>query len=437
MLKGSPMRVEVYSDEGSDEEQLHPYSVTQYNYDVQCIQRRFNEKYAVFLSRESENLTFQYERDPLNPRIIHTINTEIDEYGNVKQAASIVYGRKQADIALPTQADKDVQLKQHVTYSTHLFTQKIDTPEAYRLPVNWHSVTWELNIAAPAGTFFTKATILEKFASAGVKQYEEDIALNEKRKIEHTATLFLRDDLSGPEDAGETGALGLVYENYVLAFTPGLVNAIYGNWVTVNELRNKASYVEFGGDGNYWIGSGKIHFHPDLSATPFVKTIHPAAAADLLFAKNNFYQPVVYEDNSGHLTKLFYDPYRYAVLRRIDAVDNDIRVDAFHYRTCLPYRLRDENDNRSGVRYDELGLVTGTFSMAKENEFQGDWMEPATMESSLNDRPGATDMAKNLPMRKRRTCGANFSAILIPVACSYMNNSILKGMNCAGPGNCR
>ena len=388
-LKGLPLRQEVYSEEGSTELQLHPYSVTQYNYDIQCLQHRHKEKYGVFLSHELENLVFHYERNPLDPRISHTINTEIDEYGNVKQAATIVYGRKQADPDLPTQADRDVQLKQHITYSSHLFTKKIDTPQAYRLPVNWSSQTWELNTAVPKDTFFTGAEIMERFANAGIKQYEETTLINEKRKIEQAATLFLRDDLSGPEDPGSTGTLGLPYENYLLAFTPGLVNDMYGNRVTESILRDKGKYVEFRDDDNYWIRSGRLYFHPDLSADPFVKIINPPGAADLLFAKNNFYQAVAYEDNSRNLTKVFYDPCHYAVIRRIDAADNEINIDVFHYRTLAACRLRDENDNISGVRFDELGMVTHTFAMGKENEFQGDWMEPATIESSVNDRPGS------------------------------------------------
>jgi RHS repeat-associated protein len=384
-----PMREDVYREEGTEAQQLHPYLVTQFNYKVQCIQHKHKEKYSVFFPHESEKLVFHYERNPLDPRITHTIHTDIDQYGNVKQSAAIVYGRKQADPNLPTQADREVQLKQHITYSSHLFTNKIETPQAYRLPVNWKSQTWELNTAAPNDTFYIGEEIMERYANAGIKQYEETTGLNEKRMIEQAAVLFQRDDLSGAEAPGNMGTLGLPYENYLMAFTPGLVNDIYGNRVTDNLLRDKGKYVEFENDNNYWIRSGKIYFHPDLTANPFVKVINPPSAADLLFAKSNFYQPVAYEDNSGNLTKAFYDPFRIAVKRRIDAADNDINIDVFHYRTLAPCRVRDENDNISGVRFDELGLVTHTFAMGKDNEFQGDLMDPATIETSINDRPGS------------------------------------------------
>ncbi|HYC29362.1 MAG TPA: hypothetical protein VEB42_11105, partial [Chitinophagaceae bacterium] len=131
------------------------------------------------------------------------------------------------------------------------------------------------------------------------------------------------------------------------------------------------------------------YFHPDLSATPFAKVIGAPTAADIAFAKNNFYQPVAYDDSAGNLTKVFYDPHRLIVARTIDAVDNEMKIEAINYRSLSACKLKDANDNISGIRVDELGMATHTFIMGKEGEFQGDLMDNTTLEASPIDRPGS------------------------------------------------
>jgi YD repeat-containing protein len=51
--------------------------------------------------------------------------------------------------------------------------------------------------------------------------------------------------------------------------------------------------------------------------------------------------------------------------------------------------LKDINDNRSGVRFDELGMVVKTFAMGKDGENKGDLMDMEAVESSEADKPGS------------------------------------------------
>ncbi len=386
-LKGLPLRQEIYSDEGSEEEQLHPYNVTQNNYTIQCLQPKEGEQHAVFLTHEKEKLAFQYERNPLDPRIAHTVNIETDEYGNVKQSASVMYGRKKDDASLPTDADRAKQKQQFITYTTNLFTAIIDEENAYRLPLAYDTQTWELNLESPAAVFFTAKELEEAFDAATIKNYEEEAFPGNKRKIEHAATRFLKNDLSGAMPAGFIDTLALPYQNYLLAFTPSLINTIYAGKATEEMVRTDAKYLSLDGDNNYWITSGRTYYHPDLSLNPFAKTITPPIPADVTFTKSNFYLPIAFEDNFNNLTKCFYDDHRLIISRVINAADNEINATAVNYRTLQPYLLSDANDNRSGVRFDELGLVTHTFVMGKEAEFKGDLLDKASLELSANDQP--------------------------------------------------
>lgn len=388
-LKGLTLRQEVYSDEGSLDQQLHPYTVSQENYEVQMLQPRNHQRYAVFLTHTKEKLAFNYERNPLDPRIVHAINVAIDKYGNVEKSASIVYGRKKPDLLLPSDEDRANQTKQYITWAQTLFTEVIDSADAYRLPVSYEAEQWELNTAAPSDTFFSREEISKRFSDAVIRLYEEDTSTGQKRKLEHLRTLFLKNDLTGPMPVGKTDTLGLPYENYLLAFTPSLLETIYpGRW---NEslLRNSAGYVISEGDSNYWIKSGRTYFHPDFSADPGATVVSPVAAGSVDFAKSNFYQALAFEDNFGNLSKVFYDTYKLTIIRTIDPVMNETNVDGFNYRTLSPYLLRDLNHNRAGVRFDSLGLVTHTFAMGKAGEFDGDLMDPASLELSVQDQPSS------------------------------------------------
>jgi RHS repeat-associated protein len=409
-LKGLVLRQETYSGEGDADTQLIPYTVVQHNYNVQLVQPKGGQKYAVFFSHEQETLTFNYERNPLDPRIAHSINVAIDAYGNVLESAAIVYGRQQTDPNLPTDADRQQQTRQYVVYTQNAFTPIIDTATTYRLPVTYETQTWELNAPTPANlpaptsgpvptsgptstsgspakSFYNAAAISTQFAGATIILYEQQTILNQKRKLSHSRTLFMKNDFSGPMPFGTQDTLALPYENYLLAFTPTLGPSIYGGKFDDGLWRNKAMYVNFQGDTNYWVRSGRTYFYPDLSANPDTQMIPAPTAADLVFAQGNFYHPVAYQDNFGNLSKVFYDPYKLLLQRTVDAVNNESNVDGFNYRTLSPYLLRDANDNRTGIRLDEFGRVIRTFMMGKATESKGDPIDTSSTELSANDQP--------------------------------------------------
>lgn len=368
-LKGLTLREEVYSEDGEGNTPLYPYSVVQHNYLVELLQPKVEEKYAVFLTHEKESLACNYERNPLDPRITQTVNIKIDAFGNVLEAAAVSYGRVRADAALPTDADRQKQTVRQIVYTVNGFSTLIDTSPAYRLPVPCEVQRWELNAPAPANVFFTADEISACFAGATVKLFEQDIQVNEKRKLTHSRTLFLKNDLSGPMAFGTQDTLALPYESYALALSPTLAFGIYGGKFDDATWRNKALYVRWAGDANYWIRGGRMYFDPN--------------------PQHNFFLPVSFENNTGALTNVFYDTYKLFIQRVVDAAGNESNVDAFHYRVLTPWLLRDANDNRTGVRFNELGMVTHTFTMGKTGESKGDPIDTSTPEISSNDQPSS------------------------------------------------
>ena len=382
-LKGSVLRSELYSDEGPEIKKQHPYTVIQHNYDLCLLQPKQQNKHAVVQTLEKEIISFQYERNPVDPRITHTINIEMDYWGNVLQAASIAYGRKLKDLQSAGEGEQDKQTTHLIIYTKNKYTEIIDTKIALRLPVPCEARAWELNLPRNNG-FFKADDISEGFIKASIKSNHETTSTYRKKKIRHTKTLFLKNDLSGPMPFGLLDSLALPFESYHLAFTPALITDIFQDKADEDLLRNKAGYLNFLQDENYWSRSGKIHFHRFENNEQQIEAPQFSAAG---FARDNFYLPVAYEDPFGKFTQVFYDHHHLFVLRSVDTIGNQASILSFNYRTLTPYLLEDVNDNRSGIRLNELGLVTDTFMMGKESEKKGDFLDQFNTELSVQDQP--------------------------------------------------
>ena len=157
------MRQEIFCPEPTPDGKgnpLVPYSVATHNCEIQVLQPRHENQYAVFVVTESEAITYNYERNHQDPRVAHTLNIEVDPYGNVLESASVVYGR----LKMPDEPELQVmdktdpkqieciektiasQRQTHIIYTQNDFT--IDNQQqitSYRLPVTWQTCTYELN----------------------------------------------------------------------------------------------------------------------------------------------------------------------------------------------------------------------------------------------------------------------------------------------------
>ena len=396
--KGMLLRQEVFALDAPKEKasiqqlrlQATPYTVATHNCEVQVLQPRYKNPYAVFIVKESEAITYQYERHHEDPRIAHTLNIEVDKYGNILESASIVYGRLQRpkEAILQTKGashgqlldciEKAVQAQRqiHVLYTKNDYTKdNQQLIESYRLPVLCQTRTYELNgfekellpdcdsgidlykIKDFKGVLNKKEVVERLYQELAPSQYKKT-----KRLIEHVKTLFLDDsDLKKPLPFGEQGTRGLVYENYQLAYTPSLRDAIYTSdpvadntaavQVTDADML-EGRYVSL--EGNWWIRSGLPHF---IFGDETVQT-----------AFNRFFLPIAYTDPFDSVTKVVYDRHFFFVQEAIDPIGNTATVEKFNYRTLSPTLLKDANDDKSIVFQDELGLVKASAILGKGDE---------------------------------------------------------------------
>lgn len=365
--KGMALRSEVFAkdaplSEATHEEikkQLTPYSAASYNYVIELLQPRGRNRHAVFFVRESEAITYSYERNTEDPRITHSLNIKFDEYGNILESASAAYPRLAQDMSLPAET-RQAQNSTTIIFTQNVFTDDVTDGDKYRLRIPCEVKTFELKGVTKTGAYYSMEDFDDIISVSGTALYHETDkepapGVSQKRLIEHIQTLFYNEELTGCSALGKLNSQGLVYESYQLAYTPELLDDIFGT--RANEaLMKEGKFTKVESDDNWWIRSGVMKY---------IDSDGGETAAD---AQGRFSLPVSYIDPYGSETKVRYDDYLLFIKETEDPLGNRTKVDHFNYRTLSPQRMSDINNNISEAVIDELGLVKAMAVFGKGDE---------------------------------------------------------------------
>jgi RHS repeat-associated protein len=376
-LRGRVLRQEVYADDGSDLS-VHPYTVTEHRYQTRLVQPERGTAYAGVYAYELESITCQYERDPADPRVGHTLTLKVDDYGNVTKSAAASYPRRAASAVGFSE-----QAATLVSYHEADVATVDDQPGWYRAGIPVETRGYELTGVPPDPETgrYDAATLLTQAVAAPVIPYEQvpDGTSAQRRLVERARTLYRSNDLS-PLPVGQIDSLGLAYATYRLVYTPGLLTAIYGTKIASANLAAAGGYQDLDTDGCQWTPAS-IAFY---SANP--------ASPDPAFAERNFYLPQGAVDPWGNVSLVGYDPHKLLVIQTTDAAVNVIQA-VPQYRVLAPWLVTDANLNRTGVRYDPLGMVVATAAMGKllpDGTDEGDHLDTSTAEPAAGDDPTTT-----------------------------------------------
>jgi RHS repeat-associated protein len=364
--KSMNLRSEIFANDappvGAAPEQLKkeltPFTVAAHNCLIELLQPKGQNKHAIFAVKESESITYNYERIIEDPRIAHNLNIRLDEYGNILESASVVYPRAVPDDDLPPET-QDAQSKTFISYIRNSFTDDVITENDYRLRMPSEVKTYELKVVSPTDRLFVPddfGTILADSDEVDYHEIDTNPApgASQKRLIEHLRTLYYNDALTGSLPLHRLAEKGLPFESYQLAFTPALLSDIFGTRVnTALMLDGKFTNIE--GDDNWWIRSG---------TTQFIES-----GETFLDAENRFYMPISYTDPYGAKTKVeYFSDYFLLIEETKDALNNKTKVLSFNFRTLSPRKMQDANDNISETIVDELGLAKASAVYGKGNE---------------------------------------------------------------------
>jgi len=418
-LKGSMLRQEVYADDagpGAPADQIRragmPYAVTEQSFSIRTLQPRGANQHAVFLSHPRETISYHYERNPVDPRVQHSLTLEVDGYGNVLKEADVGYGRR-AQIRVVDDggtvhqeanpgltglhpADRAKQTTSLITYTENRVTNAVESPDSHRNPLPCETRTFELTgyTATGAGGRFQASDFVEpdpsvpgrlhnKFAEPEVA-YEDTASGTERRRpIEWLRTLYRSDGMSGLLPLGDLQPLALPGESYGLAFTPGLLAQVFqrpkpgqapepllpdpaavlggqagdrGGYAQSQALKASGHFPDSDADDHWWMPAGRSFY-----------TTNPAddAATELAQARQHFFLPRRYRDPFGQDASVSFDNHDLLMVETRDPVGNRITVDANDYRVLQPRLVSDPNRNQTEIGFDILGMVTGTAGMGK------------------------------------------------------------------------
>lgn len=358
--KGTMIRQEIYGLDNINGVSNVPYSATERSCLIQRPQPLEGNRYAVFLVTESESITYSYERNGKDPRIAHTLNTAIDELGNIREKASVAYPRQPGATGLPARVQAEQQ-KLRIMYEVSGYTKDVIADAAYRLRLPCENSGFELTGSLPAASYFTLIEIQNAFNAATLIPYEAvPDGSRQKRTLKHSRTLFLKDDLSAPLPLGLMESLGLTYETYRLTLTATLLSAIYGTRVTPAFL-GEGAYVhsdDFKAQGLFPAGDANNEWWEHAGRAEY-----PAPAANFFYMPNRFVDPF------GKSTSVaYFADYQLLVQSVTDPAGNTTSVEAFDFRGLAPQLVKDANANFIEARFDALGFLVGTAVEGKGSE---------------------------------------------------------------------
>ncbi|MCC2314104.1 SpvB/TcaC N-terminal domain-containing protein, partial [Cellulomonas xiejunii] len=432
-LKGTMLRQEMYALDGSAA-QAFPYTVVEQTHAVRLLQPREGQAHAVYGSHPAQTLTYEYERDPVDPRVRHVLTLEVDVHGNVLKEATVGYGRREtvdeqdADgrwhtrlnpgLTVLSTAERPQQTTALTTYTENLVTDPNDVGDVRRNPLPAESRTYELTgfpFTGPAGRCTAGDLVqpdparpgrLRLRSSSEVGYEAAPVAGRCRRTVEWRRTLYRREDLATLLPLGQAGPGAQTGASFQLAFTEKLLDTVLcrphpgapdelllaepaavldgqgpsqGGYRSGAGLRGPGLFPGTDPDGLWWRPSGRVYF---------TATHTDPAAVELAAARDRFFQPHRHRDPFGHDALVDLDDDKLLPVGTTDALGNRVSADANDYRVLQPRVVTDPNRNRTAVVYDALGVAAGTAVMGKATgPAEGDTL------SGLAAQPSAAQIA--------------------------------------------
>ncbi|WP_424985132.1 SpvB/TcaC N-terminal domain-containing protein [Microbulbifer sp. S227A] len=369
-LKGKTLRQEVYAEDGTARAAI-PLTIANTRHRVHRVQRRAGNAPPVMFSTAIETLTLHVEQGLSEPRLSHTLTLAEDAHGNPLRSANVVYPRAGPDPAVPPEVQAE-QARLCISSQQTVYSNAFDTETAYRLPIAVEEHSWEIAGVSPARDLFAVGELDAAITAATEIPFETPFSgAAERRVIAAMRTGFWDDSGTVALPHGVIAANALPRQSQALAFTPGLLGAVYGADVDA-AMMSAAGYVAI--DGGWWRPTSTVRY-------------------------DRFSQPVSVETPFGDMASLTRDADDLMVESRSDFVGNLSRF-VNDTRTLSPVEKVSPNQNRTQIRMDELGFVVAVARLGKGAE--GDTLADPTVRHSYDLGVFAATGRPNVVRTERR-----------------------------------
>jgi hypothetical protein len=240
-LKGSTLRSEVYSLDGSNLERI-PYTIKESNFIVEQKQQLGPNRYGVFFVRPNETLEMVYNRKMYqtkscrraDPRLNHSMILETDIFGNPLATLVVTYGRRYDDPSLLLrEEDRQQQRRSHSILIVSRLTDNIDSKTEYLLPKAAEARSFEVvNIDS-------YRCFIERWKLKGLVEFDVAINLSQslssgrfdipfevfdgpypsttqayRRLLKHSRSLYRSNNMARILEVGQVESQALPYKNF-------------------------------------------------------------------------------------------------------------------------------------------------------------------------------------------------------------------------------
>ena len=355
-LQGTLMRQEVYAlDDGPAE--ANPYTVTQANAVVSLVQPKAHQRYAVFTVNPREKITYDYERDPHDPRVSQEFTLAVDPQSGKPQKVCTVF--------LPRRPGHgDEHPEQHATSAMASYKNYINTdPEAadrYR-GVPLQEQEFEIFGLALNGQSYFSYSDIEPVAQAVESpipyQAPIDNGVLQARQLTWHRSIYWNEAQTEPLPFGQISSRALLHHAETAVFPESFVNEVFGGQLTDETIHAEGGYV-FDQRNGYWWNQGLTQFYGDEPETFYL----PNKTENTVTGSSLFTKATVEYDQPYNLTPVKATEYL------DDTSDNNNVVTAsIDYITLQAFQEVDINDNVTQVLFDPLGqvIVSSTFGLEK------------------------------------------------------------------------
>lgn len=350
-LAGTVLRSEIYALDNIEKSSC-PYSISESNSCIRVQQPVGSNLYAVFLVYDREGFSYNYERNPADPKIDHSFTLKVDEFGNTLLDCSVAYGRRDVEGALPEQ--KSVK----VLASTNTLTKENLDPKHYFLPVSYEGQSYHIpKLTPPKNKAFEFSEIKTAIEEAIQTTTDKNLSTDKAVLLGWSKTYFAEVTGKGTDALTKQLPLGavplaplplLIGREKTAEFSDAEVLSAFDGVLSKQQLKERLEkgYYEFGAEDRYWWS--------------------PSPRPEYL-GGDCFYSLRAVIDPAGAVTTYDYDKYFLILIRITDALKSSTRVEGIDYQTLHPERMIDINDNTSEVSFDPLGSVIYTSHYGTEN----------------------------------------------------------------------
>lgn len=366
-MKGQVIREEVYGICPADVPHLTqavdrsallvfeaPYTVTEANVYVRLVQPKANQKYAVFYVHPRETITYNYERNPADPRIQHDFTLDVDEYGNILQSCAIFYPRRASGSYLPPEQSILKALASVNAFFNHDDTQDVPPPSFYLLGMPCEERQFEIGGLKPNGSFyftsFEQMKSQVQTALTHIIPFEENLTPGEKqaRLLKWARYRYVTPENESADACAMTPQALLAYVEQAV-FSQHQIEQVFEGRVTTGMLQSTAP----DGGGYIWQADCWSEAPPAEQGCWWNRGL-----TQTYYGADQFYLLKQTADTFGAMTEINrYDDYHLLPVEITDPAGHQTIVKTIDYQVVNPQKIQDINQNYTEFLFDPLGLV--------------------------------------------------------------------------------